>query len=92
MGNEKILLPGGRIFFNRFSGDILFLSLLSFAFSYSCFCFLLVCSLKSKIYMLLQIRLCGQVIDKKFFIRPISGNKTTFFWPKVKFIIRLFLI
>ena len=37
-----------------------------------------------KIYILIHIRLCGSVSDKKNFTRPISGNKTTFFWTDVK--------
>ena len=40
MDDEKNLHPGGRKFigyFNRFSGDILFSSLVSFDFFYSCF-------------------------------------------------------
>ena len=27
--------------------------------------------------------LCGRVSNKKDFTRPISGNKTNFFWPNV---------
>ena len=40
-GNVKNLPPGGRkfIFFYRFSGDIVFSSLVSFAFFYYCFFF-----------------------------------------------------
>ena len=44
-----------------------------------CFFCLFVCFLKLKIYILIHIRLCGRVSDKKIFIRLISGNKTTFF-------------
>ena len=32
-----------------------------------------------------HIRLCGRVSDKNIFLRPISGNKATFFWLKVEF-------
>ena len=70
------------IFFNRFSGDILFSSLVSSAFFGSCF-FLLFgcCFLKLKMYIfLIQIRLCGRVSDKKLFTRPIYGNKATVFF------------
>ena len=56
----------------------LFSSLLSFAL---CFC---VCVLKQKVYILINIRLYGRVGDKTNFTQPISGNKTTFFWPKKK--------
>ena len=55
-----------------------------FWFFYSCF-FLFVCVLffEIKIYILIHIRLCGWVNNKKIFTRPISGNKTTFFGPSV---------
>ena len=45
MGDAKNLHPGGRkfIFPNQFSGDILFSSLVSFAFFVSCWFFLLAC-------------------------------------------------
>ena len=74
-------------FFNRSSGNILFSSSVSFSFFWNLvfFCFwffwLFVCFLKLKIYILIHIRLCGRVSDKKIFTRPISGNKATFFGP-----------
>ena len=101
-GDEKNLHPGCRkfIFLNRFSGNILFSSLVSFVFLYSWVCFVLyswvcfvfvffclfflfffglfVCLMKLKFYILIHIRLCGWMSDKKNFTRPISGNKTTF--------------
>ena len=73
---------GGRIsFFNRFSEDIsfllkflwLFLVLVFFLFFFGCF-------LKLKMYILIHIRLCRQVSDKKFFTPPISGTKTAVFF------------
>ena len=67
-------------FFNQFSRYILFSSLVSFAFFDSCFsCWFLCCFLKLKMYILVQIRLCGWLSDKTTFTWPISGNKTTFF-------------
>ena len=42
---------------------------------------------KLKIYILLHIRQCRRVNDKKFFTQPISGHKITFFWPKYAWII-----
>ena len=57
----------------RFSTDIIF-SL--FCFLPSCF-FLFV--FKLKIYILIRIRLCGGVVDRKKFTWPISRNNTTFF-------------
>ena len=48
------------------------------------FC-LFVWFLKIKIYILIHIRLCGQVSDKKNFTRSISGNKTLCFWPNKYF-------
>ena len=61
----------------RFSTDIFFSSLVSFAYI-SCYisCILF---LKLKICILVHIRLCGRVSDKKIFTRPIYANKTTFF-------------
>ena len=66
----------------RFSSDILFSTLVSFAFYV--LVFFLFFFFKLKIYILIHIRLCGWVSDKKNFTRPISGNKTTFFWPDVE--------
>ena len=82
-GDEKNLHPGGRrfIFFNRFSGDILFSSLVSlFSFILVFLCLFICCFLKLKIYILIHIRLSGRVNDKNLFTRSISGNKTTFFF------------
>ena len=42
-------------------------------------CLFACCFLKLKMYVLIHIRLCGRVSDKKKFTPPISGNKTTFF-------------
>ena len=53
-------------FFNRFSGDILFYALVSFAFFVFLFFCLFVYFLKLKMYILINIRLCGRVSDKKF--------------------------
>ena len=97
VGDEKNHHPGGRNFFcNPFSGYILFCSLVSFAyFVFLLFLFILfyfilfyfclfVCFLKIKIYVPIQIRLCGRMNDKKKFTRPISGSKITFFWPNIQ--------
>ena len=76
-----------NLFFNRFSENIIFSSLVFFCF----FCFLvffvflfvffacLFAFLKLKIYILIHTRLWGRVSDKKFFAQPISANKTTLF-------------
>ena len=83
------------LFFNRFSGDILFSSLVSFAFFILVFLFvcLFVCSfLKLKMYILLHIRLCGRVSDNKIFTRPISGNKTFFYGLTCCFCLKYFLV
>ena len=79
-GEEKNLHLGSRkfIFHNRFSWDILFSSLISFAFFVFLFFGLFVCFLKLKTCILIHIRLCGRVSDEKNFTRPSSGNKTTF--------------
>ena len=83
---EKSSLGRAQIyFFDRFSRDILFSSLVYFTLfdSYFCICLLVslfvCCFLKSKMCILMHIRLCRRVSDKIFFARPISGNKTTFF-------------
>ena len=83
-GDEKNLHQGGRksMFLNPFFGDILFSFVLSLAFFVFFFFCLLVYYLKMKIYILIHIRLCGWVSNKKHFTRPISGKKTTFFWPE----------
>ena len=61
----------------RFSIDIFFSSLVSFAF----FCLLVVFFfLKLKIFTLIYIRLYGRVSDKKKFHPAISVNKTTFYF------------
>ena len=73
-----------NLFFNQFSGDILFSFLVSFTFFYSRFFFFVACFLKLKMYILIHIRPCRWVSDKKFFTQPIYGNKT-FFWPGVSF-------
>ena len=75
---------GKFIFFNQFSGDIFFSSLVSFVFFVFLLLlfFLLVWILKLTICILMHIRLCGWVSDRKFF-HPIdfrNQNKTTFFW------------
>ena len=73
-------------FFNRFSRDILFSSLVSFVF----FC-ILAFLLLLLLFLLLIVRcflkctfwytfdLCGRVSDKKTFNQTTSGNKATFF-------------
>ena len=78
-GWREKFLPGRPqiYFFNRFSGDNIFSSLVSFAFFYSCF----VCLF---FYTLIHIRLCGRLSDKKIFIRPISGNKIASFFGLIR--------
>ena len=56
-----------------------FSSLVSFTFFVFLFFCLYVSFLKLTICILIHIRLCGQVSDKKYFTRRFSGNKTTFF-------------
>ena len=82
--DEENLHRSGRkfIFLNRFSGDILFSSLVSFAFFGSCFCLFACCFLKLKMYILIHIKLFGQVNNKKIFIWPISGTRLLFFWSE----------
>ena len=80
-GDEKNLHSGGRklIFLNRFFGDILLSSLVSFAFFVFCFfvffC-LLVCFLKLKTYILIHIRLCGLVSN----FLPAGFRKQDYFF------------
>ena len=56
-----------------FSTDIPFF-LVSFAFCFSFY----------QKYTLIHIQLCERVNDKKFFIQPISGNKTMFFFAQTE--------
>ena len=81
-GDEKNLHPGGRNLYSIFCRYFLFF------FSFFCFfcIFLFVCFLKLKTHILPHIRLFGRVSDndKKIFTRPISGNKTTCFWPELR--------
>ena len=58
------------------------------AFLYSCFFCLLVCFLKSKIYILTHIWQCGLVSDKKKF-HPADFRKQDYkllFWPDYRYI------
>ena len=88
-GDKKNLHASGRnffFFFDRFSRDILFYSLVSFVFFFILVCLLFICSfLNTKMYIVIHIRLCRRVRDKKIFTRPISGNKQDYFfyWPYV---------
>ena len=69
-GGEKIYSPGGRNFFLIDFPEIyqIYLFFLSF---FCCFwflffvCLFVSCSLKLKMYILIHIRLCGRVDDKK---------------------------
>ena len=80
----------GRVqicFFNRFSGDSLFSSLVSFAFF--AFLFFLACLLffmKLKIYIVINIWLCRRVSDKTNFPLADFRKLDYFFWPHVKFL------
>ena len=91
---RKLFTPGGRkfILFIQFSRYIFFSSLVSFTFFVFLFWLLVclffclfVCFLNIKIYILMDMRICGRVSvrDKKFFTSQISGNKTSFLtWSK----------
>ena len=72
--------------FNRFSGDIIFSSLVYFAsfvflFFFAC---LFVCFFKVKIYILIHIRLCGWVSEKNFSPGLCPETRLPFFWPNAK--------
>ena len=65
-GDKKNLHPGGHKFgfLSRFSGDIIFSSLVYFAFLILVFLLLFVwCFLNLKMYILMHILLCGRVSD-----------------------------
>ena len=64
-------------FFNRFSEDIIFSSLVSFAFL--CILVLLFWLFFLFFEILIHIWLCGRVSYKFFFTRPVSWSKITFF-------------
>ena len=92
--DQKNLHPGGRkfIFFNRFSGNILSLFFFIF-FCFFCilvfllFLFCFVVFLKLKIYVLIHIRLCGRVSDKKHFHPADFQKQDHFFWPNRNFLL-----
>ena len=92
--DQKNLHPGGRkfIFFNRFSGNILSLFFFIF-FCFFCilvfllFLFCFVVFLKLKIYVLIHIRLCGRVSDKKHFHPADFRKQDHFFWPNRNFLL-----
>ena len=66
--------------YNQFSEDILFSSLVSFAFFYSCFLLLFVCCfLKLQMYILIHIGLSVRVSDKENFY-PADFRKQDFFF------------
>ena len=65
--------------FNRFSWDIIFSSLVSFIFLYSCYFFYLFdCFLKLKIYILIHSGPCRQVSDKYFSPGQFPGTRLLF--------------
>ena len=68
----------------RFSTDIIFSSLVSFAF---CVLVFLLFFLIKNIYILIHIRHCGRINLKKISTRLICGNKITFFWPNYFFFV-----
>ena len=65
------------------STDILFSSLVSFAFCLVAVFFVCLFAFKLKIYILLHIRQCRRVNDKKIFTQPISGHKIAFFLVQI---------
>ena len=72
-----------NLFFNRFSGDILFFSIVSFAFLYSCF---FLCFLCLFIYLfeirniyLIYIWSCGRVSDKNISLGRFPETKRFFY-------------
>ena len=84
VGEKKNLHPGGRrLFFQSifrryslfFLGFFCFFCILIFLACFSFYFFFLIL----KTYILIRIRLCRWVRNKKIFTRPICGNKTTLF-------------
>ena len=87
---RKIVTREAGIFlkvFDQLSGDILFSSLVSFAFFDSCSFVVVVCRfLNLKIWILIHIRLsCGWVI-KKFSPVWFLETRLLSFWPDYKFL------
>ena len=77
---------------SRNAGDILFSSLVSFAFlMFLVFFGLLVCFLKLKIYILINIQLCGRVSDKIFFYQANFQKQDYFFGLEVLCNVSIFL-
>ena len=60
---REISWVGTNLFFNRFSGDILFSLLVSFAFFILVFLLFVCCFLNLKMYILIHNRLCWWVND-----------------------------
>ena len=86
--SRKIFNPVAAFFFFFLSilrrNSVFFFSF--FCFFDSCFCLFVCCFLKFKMYILIHIRLCGRVTDKKISPGRLLENKTTFFWPNYKII------
>ena len=79
MTRKIITGVAANLFFNRFFGYILFSSFLLFIYFFFCF---FVCFLKLKLYILIQIRLCGRVSDKKFSLGRFPETKLLSFCLK----------
>ena len=92
---RKILTRAAAYLFLLINFPEIFSFFLSFFFAYfglcfSCWCCWFVVFFKLKLYILIHIRLSGRVSDKIIFIRPISGNKATFFCPNLLFLLIFF--
>ena len=72
--NLFIFIDFSEIFSFLFKFLLLFCILVSF-------CLFIWCFLKLKMCIMIHNQLWGRLSDKKFFTRPISGNKTIFFLP-----------
>ena len=69
--NLFIFIDFSEIFSSLFKFLLLFCILVSFCLFVSCF-------LKLKMYIMIHNQLWGRLSDKKFFTRPISGNRLLF--------------
>ena len=81
-GDEKNLHPSGRKFIFLIDFPEIFSFLLLFFLILVFVCFLVWCFLKLRMYILIHIRLCGQMNDKKFSSGRFPETRLLFFWPE----------
>ena len=88
--SRKIFNPAAAFFFFFLSilrrNSVFFFSF--FCFFDSCFCLFVCCFLKFKMYILIHIRLCGRVTDKKISPGRLMETRLLFFGLTIKLLIK----